>query len=144
MTKNGYHRTPFATASMDGQAQVVGIAVFAYAYVVTIPSWVRRTILFDLTRPPRTPRPTYMHTRTAPKPPAPATASMSSRGYTPYHSMYADVRNSKNDDVTTSLKVNEKKPDVNVNSAIWIPATVGLFMKIASGLLGAWAYQLTV
>jgi len=79
MTKNGYHRTPFATASMDGQAQVVGIAVFAYAYVVTIPSWV-----------------------------------------------------------------NEKKPDVNVNSAIWIPATVGLFMKIASGLLGAWAYQLTV
>ena len=63
MTKNGYHRTPFATASMDGQAQVVGIAVFAYAYVVTIPSWVRRTILFDLTRPPpHTPPHIYAHT----------------------------------------------------------------------------------
>eukprot|EP00039_Didymoeca_costata_P020335 m.340903 g.340903 ORF g.340903 m.340903 type:complete len:559 (+) comp19629_c0_seq1:222-1898(+) len=74
---NGLDRTPAFSASLQGQAQVLGISVFAYAYVVTIPSWV-----------------------------------------------------------------NEKKPNVNVNSAIWWPATAGLFMKLMAGLFGAWAYQL--
>jgi hypothetical protein len=46
--------------------------------------------------------------------------------------------------VTIPSWVNEKKEDVNINSAIWVPATVGLIMKILSGFLGAWAYQLTV
>eukprot|EP00043_Microstomoeca_roanoka_P018373 m.196087 g.196087 ORF g.196087 m.196087 type:complete len:595 (+) comp16812_c0_seq2:200-1984(+) len=39
-TPNGVHRTPVFTDSAAGQANVVGMAVFAYAYVVTIPSWV--------------------------------------------------------------------------------------------------------
>lgn len=43
--------------------------------------------------------------------------------------------------VTIPSWVNEKKPEVGVNSAIWVPATVGLFMKIASGLLGAWVSE---
>jgi len=77
VSKNGFVRTPFFVPSLEGQSQVVGVAAFAYAYVVTIPSWV-----------------------------------------------------------------NEKKPDVSINSAVWWPATCGLWMKLASGLLGAWAYQL--
>jgi len=73
---NGPKLTPAFKSS--GQAQVLGIAVFAYAYIVTIPSWV-----------------------------------------------------------------NEKKPSVGINRAVWIPATIGLFMKVSVGLLGAWAYVLT-
>lgn len=75
----GFDRTPLFVASIDGQAQVVGIAVFAYAYVVTIPSWV-----------------------------------------------------------------NEKKPSVNVNKAVWVPAVLGLFLKLLAGLLGAWAFDLVL
>eukprot|EP00051_Salpingoeca_urceolata_P015051 m.192814 g.192814 ORF g.192814 m.192814 type:complete len:563 (+) comp18276_c0_seq1:459-2147(+) len=74
---NGVDRTPAFVASVQGQSQVVGVAVFAYAYIVTIPSWV-----------------------------------------------------------------NEKKHHVNVNRAVWIPASVGLVLKIAVGLLGGWAYML--
>lgn len=33
-------QTPFFVASTDAQSQVIGISIFAYAYVVTIPSWV--------------------------------------------------------------------------------------------------------
>lgn len=47
------------------QANVVGLAIFAYSYVVTIPSWV-----------------------------------------------------------------NEKRHHVNINKAVWVPATVGLVMKV--------------
>lgn len=72
---NGLHRTPFFVGS--GQGAVVGIAVFAYAYIVTIPSWI-----------------------------------------------------------------NEKQPHVNVNAAMWVPATLGLVMKVLTGLLGAWAFAL--
>eukprot|EP00048_Salpingoeca_helianthica_P017002 m.235246 g.235246 ORF g.235246 m.235246 type:complete len:551 (+) comp19959_c0_seq1:41-1693(+) len=72
---NGPHRTSFFVAG--GQSAVVGIATFAYAYIVTIPSWV-----------------------------------------------------------------NEKRPDVNINAAVWLPASIGLFMKILTGLLGAWAFAL--
>lgn len=50
---------PMFTAKIAAQSQVLGIAVFAYAYVVTIPSWV-----------------------------------------------------------------NEKKPGVNINATVWLPATV--------------------
>ena len=63
------------TPKVAAQSQVLGIAVFAYAYVVTIPSWV-----------------------------------------------------------------NEKKAGVNINVTVWLPATVGLLMKIATGILGSWAF----
>lgn len=63
------------TPKVAAQSQVLGIAVFAYAYVVTIPSWV-----------------------------------------------------------------NEKKAGVNINVTVWAPATVGLLMKIATGILGSWAF----
>ncbi|EGD76432.1 hypothetical protein PTSG_07549 [Salpingoeca rosetta] len=76
-TDNGVHRTPPFHASASGQANVIGMAVFAYSYVVTIPSWV-----------------------------------------------------------------NEKKHRVSVNKAVWVPAIVGLFMKVVVGLLGGWAYWL--
>jgi hypothetical protein len=39
-SSNGPHRTPVFSANWRGQAAVVGLAVFASAYVVTIPSWV--------------------------------------------------------------------------------------------------------
>eukprot|EP00054_Salpingoeca_dolichothecata_P017322 m.103475 g.103475 ORF g.103475 m.103475 type:complete len:573 (+) comp22406_c0_seq1:53-1771(+) len=74
---NGFSRTPAFVASTAGQSQVIGIAVFAYAYVVTIPSWV-----------------------------------------------------------------NEKRREVSVNQGVWVAASVGLVMKLLTGLLGAWAYNL--
>eukprot|EP00038_Savillea_parva_P004283 m.135992 g.135992 ORF g.135992 m.135992 type:complete len:573 (-) comp11426_c6_seq1:40-1758(-) len=73
---NVFEQTPLISPTIDAQSQVLGISTFAYAYVVTIPSWV-----------------------------------------------------------------NEKKPGVNVNRAVWYPATVGLFMKLAVGLMGAWAFR---
>lgn len=40
LTHNGVARTPAFISTIDGQSQVIGLSVFAYAYVVTIPSWV--------------------------------------------------------------------------------------------------------
>eukprot|EP00730_Choanoeca_flexa_P000797 TRINITY_DN10338_c0_g1_i6.p1 TRINITY_DN10338_c0_g1~~TRINITY_DN10338_c0_g1_i6.p1 ORF type:complete len:603 (+),score=166.30 TRINITY_DN10338_c0_g1_i6:181-1989(+) len=74
---NGMQRTPLFGDSAEGQANVVGMAVFAYSYVVTIPSWV-----------------------------------------------------------------NEKRHHVSVNKAVWVPATVGLIMKLLAGILGGWAFAL--
>ncbi|EDQ87491.1 uncharacterized protein MONBRDRAFT_37937 [Monosiga brevicollis MX1] len=74
---NGPHRTPIFQASAEGQANVVGMAIFAYSYVVTIPSWV-----------------------------------------------------------------NEKRHHVSVNKSVWVPASVGLVMKLLTGLLGGWAFAL--
>ncbi|CAI5998557.1 unnamed protein product [Closterium sp. NIES-64] len=71
---NGPGRTPFLGLDIS---QVLGVCVFAYSYVSTIPSWA-----------------------------------------------------------------NEKKPGVNVNRAIWLPASVGCALNILLGLLGAWAYKL--
>jgi hypothetical protein len=62
---------------MRGQPQVLGLSVLAYAYIVTIPSWV-----------------------------------------------------------------NEKKPGVSVNKAVWYPAIAGLFLKVAVGLTGSWGFYL--
>ena len=33
---------------------------------------------------------------------------------------------------------------MNINSAVWWPATAGLLMKLAAGMLGAWAYTLVI
>eukprot|EP00045_Choanoeca_perplexa_P012175 m.131850 g.131850 ORF g.131850 m.131850 type:complete len:607 (+) comp15915_c0_seq3:277-2097(+) len=74
---NGPSRTPLFVSSAEGQANVIGMAVFAYSYVVTIPSWV-----------------------------------------------------------------NEKRHHVSVNRAVWVPATVGLIMKLLAGILGGWAFAL--
>lgn len=43
--------------------------------------------------------------------------------------------------VTIPSWVNEKKAGVNINRAVWYPATVGLVMKLAVGLMGAWAFR---
>lgn len=37
--------------------------------------------------------------------------------------------------------MNEKQAGVNVNRAVWVPATIGLFLKLAVGLMGAWAFR---
>eukprot|EP00850_Spirogloea_muscicola_P008048 SM000042S15315 [mRNA] locus=s42:212999:216528:- [translate_table: standard] len=38
--------------------------------------------------------------------------------------------------------VNEKRPGVNINTAVWAPATAGVTLNILLGLFGAWAYNL--
>jgi hypothetical protein len=60
-----------------GQYQVLGMAIFAYAYVTTIPSWA-----------------------------------------------------------------NEKRPQVDVNAAIWWPAVAGTALKLVAGIFGAFAFRL--
>eukprot|EP00049_Salpingoeca_infusionum_P024384 m.15846 g.15846 ORF g.15846 m.15846 type:complete len:601 (-) comp6803_c0_seq2:384-2186(-) len=78
-TQTGTDLAPAFKGSFPGYSDVLGLAVFAYAYIVTIPSWV-----------------------------------------------------------------NEKKHHVNINKAVWYPATVGLVLKVVCGLLGAWAYWLVL
>ena len=63
-------RLPLSLTPTLAQANVVGMAIFAYSYVVTIPSWV-----------------------------------------------------------------NEKRHHVSVNRAVWVPATVGLVMKVQLSIL---------
>jgi len=71
---NAFESTPMF-GGLTSQSQVIGVAVFAYAYVVTIPSWV-----------------------------------------------------------------NEKKTGVSINRTVWYPATLGLLLKVAVGMLGSWAF----
>eukprot|EP00117_Sycon_ciliatum_P031304 scpid48664/ scgid4434/ len=44
--------------------------------------------------------------------------------------------------VTIPSWVNEKKPEVSVNKAVWVPATLGLVMKLAIGLMGGMSFYL--
>jgi len=74
----GFSLTPLFINDISGQLPVVGLAVFAFSYVVTIPSWL-----------------------------------------------------------------NEKKPSVDVNKAVWWPALFGWALKLAVGMMGSWAFRLT-
>ena len=44
--------------------------------------------------------------------------------------------------ITIPSWLNEKKPDVNVNKAVWVPATIGLVCKASAAILGSFAFVL--